>query len=448
MNAKEDLLNNLRNTAHQYTGEILVKGIFFRFNGAFYPLRLFFIPVRNKQTNLTRGLNYGDLLLAEDIIDLRTLEEFILALGEGTQLKILSYDINVPMGYFRETEEDQQIICQKYRGYSNLTDFERKYLRETRSFPKYSLMQWPSKKYLFKVAPDSDCLNSYHKYSWTPLPLKETLPVLPEYHTAVNWWLGNDFFYLNDWTLAFYVPDFRARIRSVRFGRDRLIINAEEGLSTHSYLGAKYYLEYENRSAQTGEITFSESNEIQIHEELRRFYIVIFDKNTPTVSLDYRDYDWRHQYADQDISDIEYEEENTEYWIAGGENDVIEFKLEIENDNTKKEFIETVCSFANSKGGRIFIGVDNNGNIKGLTASQTDRYCKMIHDLIRNWVEPQVQAKIEAYEIREKKIVMVNISIGQIPPYNYKDHGVYMRSGSTDRLATREELLSLIPDKR
>lgn len=447
MNGKEELLSSLLNSKHQYAENILVKGVLFQFNGVFYPIKLFFQPNRNGNDKEQKEFNYGDLLLIKSFINIRELIELVDVLGDDVKLKLLFYNIKIPAGYFRNIEEDQQELSQKHRGYSSITDYERKYLKDTRSFPNSYLLQWPAKKYLFRFAPENDCVNSFHKQARKPLPLNEKLPALPEYYTAISWWLGNDLFNLNDWTLAFYAPDFRARIRSVKFGRDRIIVNVEEGISHLSDLGGKYYIEYENRSSETGDVNFPKGNVILIQDKVKRLYIVIFDKKKPSVGLDYRDYDWRYQHWDQETSDIEYEGENIEYWIANGENEEIEFKLEIETDNAKKEFLETICSFANSHGGRIFVGVDNNSNVKGLTEKQIERYQKMTQDLIRAWVEPQVQVKIEATEHKENKMIVVTIAKGGNPPYNYKDHGVYIRSGSTDRLATREELLSLTFEK-
>ena len=50
--------------------------------------------------------------------------------------------------------------------------------------------------------------------------------------------------------------------------------------------------------------------------------------------------------------------------IKQGESESIEFKTSFQ-----KEVIETIIAFANSKGGKIFIGVNNIGNITGVDIS-------------------------------------------------------------------------------
>ena len=49
--------------------------------------------------------------------------------------------------------------------------------------------------------------------------------------------------------------------------------------------------------------------------------------------------------------------------ITKGESDILEFK---ESLQLKDEMAETVCAFANSRGGNILIGVKDKGIIKGV----------------------------------------------------------------------------------
>jgi hypothetical protein len=446
MDKKEEFLRVLNVRKPQYLNKILLKGVFFLFEGCYHPLKLFFLPVRDEEGVKSRKLDYGDLFLREDLIDVEILEDFIDSLGEGTEFEISSHKI-IPKGYFRDIEEDSNKISQRYGGYSPLSDFERKLLKETRSFPKSRLRQWPSKIYLFKFQVENNCNNAYVRKAWESLPLKEGLPAFPECHAAINWWLDKESACLTDWTIAFYLPDFSGRIKSVKFAKDGFSIDVDASTLIVDGLGAKYFIEYENNPQETGELDFSKTNKIQTKDKVGRFYIIIYSKRNPSVRLDYRDYNWKHLYEDREGFDVEYEEEDIEYWVTGGESEEIEFKLEMESDKDKKEFLETVCSFSNSLGGRIFIGIDNNGNPKGLDDTQIERYQKKILDLIRNWIEPQVQSKIGVNELRQKKVIMLSINKGSQPPYNYRDHGFYIRAGSTDRIATRDELLSLMAEE-
>jgi hypothetical protein len=80
MDKKEELLHVLNVRKHQYLKKILLKGVFFLFEGCYHPLKLFFLPVKDEEGIKSKKLDYGDLLLIEDLIDVGILEEFINSL--------------------------------------------------------------------------------------------------------------------------------------------------------------------------------------------------------------------------------------------------------------------------------------------------------------------------------------------------------------------------------
>jgi len=73
---------------------------------------------------------------------------------------------------------------------------------------------------------------------------------------------------------------------------------------------------------------------------------------------------------------------NIEVILCDGENYKVEFK-----ESTDKSLASEVCAFANASGGRIFIGVDDNGKIVGTDVSNTAR--SRIQDTI-NQIEPKL----------------------------------------------------------
>ena len=64
--------------------------------------------------------------------------------------------------------------------------------------------------------------------------------------------------------------------------------------------------------------------------------------------------------------------------ISQGENEFVEFKLNFDNSA-----IETLVAFANHKGGKIFIGVSDKGQILG-TKLGKESIQKMINEIKQN----------------------------------------------------------------
>jgi hypothetical protein len=130
--------------------------------------------------------------------------------------------------------------------------------------------------------------------------------------------------------------------------------------------------------------------------------------------------------------------------LSKGENEDREFKPFIAPKNEKEaELVKAVVAFANTAGGRLFVGVNDEGVPLGLPAVQK---------LFRQQVDP-----IEAQLARVKKLIME--SIKPVPDVSYRvamvhgnplilvevgklsricstqDNRIYIRKGATNRLA-------------
>ena len=122
--------------------------------------------------------------------------------------------------------------------------------------------------------------------------------------------------------------------------------------------------------------------------------------------------------------------------IEQGENQHIEFKKEL-NNKEKQEFVETAVAFSNGKGGAILIGVDDKARIVGYNQEKIE---EAIINMIKSRCYPFIEPDIKLIQIDDKPITIVKINEGNDKPYVLMDKGVYVRSGSTDRIANRIEL--------
>ena len=111
------------------------------------------------------------------------------------------------------------------------------------------------------------------------------------------------------------------------------------------------------------------------------------------------------------------------------ESETIELK-EIVVDEIKKEII----AFANSDGGKIFIGVSDDGMVVGV--DDPDDVSLQISNMVRDAIKPDVTMFVHYKTIEEdgKKIVVVDIQRGTDRPYylskkGMRPEGVYVRQG-------------------
>ena len=123
--------------------------------------------------------------------------------------------------------------------------------------------------------------------------------------------------------------------------------------------------------------------------------------------------------------------------IEQGENSAVEFKSsEVRPESLAREIV----AFANSSGGTILIGVEDCGKITGVDQHQTETW---VANIVRNNVIPAIAPQITEWELSQKKVLAIEVSRGLDKPYQTLDGKFWIRVGSTNRMATKEELSRL-----
>ncbi|MFQ5631172.1 MAG: RNA-binding domain-containing protein, partial [bacterium] len=120
--------------------------------------------------------------------------------------------------------------------------------------------------------------------------------------------------------------------------------------------------------------------------------------------------------------------------IAQGEGFKVEFKRAVP---AKSDLAEELAAFANSDGGWILFGVDDNGEIEGFRPQKN--FEEWIMNLAENNVLPPIVPFMYTYEIDNKNIIVLEIPKGALRPHK----PYYIRRGSTKREASREEIRRL-----
>ena len=124
--------------------------------------------------------------------------------------------------------------------------------------------------------------------------------------------------------------------------------------------------------------------------------------------------------------------QTTEELIQQGEGQKIEFK-----SSFQKEVIETAVAFANAKGGKILIGVDDKGAIVGVDCNQ---------ESLQNWINqikqntaPALIPDISVEEIDGKKIVIIEVKEYPIKPVSFKNR-YFVRKVNANHLMQLDEI--------
>jgi len=132
--------------------------------------------------------------------------------------------------------------------------------------------------------------------------------------------------------------------------------------------------------------------------------------------------------------------------IGQGETSKVEFKEDI--DSPDKLTAEMVA-FANSLGGLLIIGVDDNGDVTGLSKDQLKKYQDLAMNLAANNTKPPIGSIwTEVVKIEDNNVLLIHIEKG-ITLYRDKNHLVWVRSGPNKRkVIDNAEMSRLMQEKK
>jgi ATP-dependent DNA helicase RecG len=124
--------------------------------------------------------------------------------------------------------------------------------------------------------------------------------------------------------------------------------------------------------------------------------------------------------------------------IEKGEDSKHQFKETIKG---AKKLADEMAAFTNSQGGMILIGVDDHGQIAGLSSSDISKINQHISNAATNNVRPAINVITENIEIEGKTIIVVHVNEGINKPYCNNEGAFWVKSGSDKRKVTSPEEL-------
>ena len=135
--------------------------------------------------------------------------------------------------------------------------------------------------------------------------------------------------------------------------------------------------------------------------------------------------------------------------IAQGESKTLEFKRELPRF---EQIAKTVIAFANTSGGKLLIGVDDNGSLVGVDADSVLDIQDRIYASLYEQIHPTLRPEIYTSHVEDKLILIVEVFRGQSLPYFLKSkgkaEGVYIRVGASNRPASLDYIAELERQKQ
>lgn len=130
--------------------------------------------------------------------------------------------------------------------------------------------------------------------------------------------------------------------------------------------------------------------------------------------------------------------------LRQGEGERVEYKPFIEAKTSKEqELIQTIVAFSNTFGGRVYVGVKDDGAPQGETELRKvgkgneeqalALVVRRIENLVRETIKPVPDVTVSPIAVAGSPVVVVDVLLGEDAPYSTFDHDVFIRKGATNR---------------
>lgn len=125
--------------------------------------------------------------------------------------------------------------------------------------------------------------------------------------------------------------------------------------------------------------------------------------------------------------------------IRKGEDSKTQFKVKIDSKNA---LAAEIGAFANTEGGRIIIGVSDDGEVVGIDNINTLN--QMISNAASSKLEPPINVLTENVICDDRLVIILTVPRGENKPYAANRTDYWVKVGADKRRATREELRRLM----
>ena len=128
--------------------------------------------------------------------------------------------------------------------------------------------------------------------------------------------------------------------------------------------------------------------------------------------------------------------------IANNENSGVEFKRD---DLRPEQLAKEIVALANFQGGKLLLGVEDDGTISGIQRDNLETW--VMDTVFGRYVHPMILPYYEEVELDDgKRVAVIALTQGTAKPYVLRNNNreeIYIRVGSTSRLASREQQVRL-----
>ena len=410
-----DIKDTLNRRRDQYTGAF-VQGLYVREEGDTWLNGATKITALDKsRSEADNSLDYGDLVYLESTVSLDELDDLIEHLAAAAPVQLVGRSV--------------RMVDDGGAGARNLFR-PKEFVNDSHYWMK---SEWPANLYVYEG------LRRRRGFPHGRL-VSADKPLYPDAYHLVAHRMGADLRVNNALlgSVLLLLPNYQARISEVRIGTKRISVAIDIGVGQLSSMVGKVF-------ATSGAQVFHTDVRFRDHREVVELLLApdelevsLLNKDDGEVldSLHLRGHEMG-AYAIVDESDPRF----VQLLIEQKEGLQVEFKPGKLRDDDREELAETAVAFANKVGGRILVGVRDDGTVDGCYEDGVeDRVTKVLVDRC----SPPIDASVQKFTVEDKPVYVVHVAESSEKPHELKSRGFYIRHGSNDYPMSRAEMLEIM----
>ncbi len=130
--------------------------------------------------------------------------------------------------------------------------------------------------------------------------------------------------------------------------------------------------------------------------------------------------------------------------VSVGKTTTVQFKRTLEN---REKLAAELCAFANTQGGLILFGVEDDGTISGLAPEEVRRLNSDIATVAADRIREPIYPTSEVVTVQGKNVLVVRVSESDSKPHFDPNGSIWVKSlGDKRRVTSREELRRIFQD--
>ncbi|MBI4186305.1 MAG: ATP-binding protein [Chloroflexi bacterium] len=238
-----------------------------------------------------------------------------------------------------------------------------------------------------------------------------------------------------------FLPNYQAKLSAVKVRTNSITIEVLLGTAGLKDVGGKVFAQNEMKTTHNNVTFNSQSETVHIGFSPTEMEVCLLNSHDGELL----DQVWLRA-SDIGASSVidESDPRAVELLVQQGEGEQLEFKPGKLQDSDREELAETAVAFTNRDGGRILVGVADDGRILGCFESDVEnRVTKLLVDRC----DPPVNVRVNKLLIEDKPVYLVIVQESTNKPHAVKGRGFFIRHGSNDYPMSRAELDEIISNR-